>query len=495
MLERSASPTPLLAVARSSFSEESPDPSPRTINTTIIKHAHRKPSPSLKLVLMFTIAALVLVSVLQFSAVMGGVDAVRRKSSSSPSAACLGFSPKASPGVVVAERTYYPANTTVVISNDYLGFGSASLPAFCRLQLLITTNATAGSFAYTEVWLPDKTAWNQRMLTIGGGGVSGRADVAALIAGVSTNGGHNSSAYDGTWGGPHNDARPTFSSTKNAIVDFAWRAVHLSVLAGKDIIQQSHQQAPKRSYYQGCSTGGRQGLKETQLFPTSFDGIVIGSPANWMRLVAWGAHLSKLIGPATASHFIPAATWTGVIAPEVMKQCDALDGVTDNVINDPSVCNFRPETLACSPGQDPATCLNADQIAIIPQIYAYYYEDGKFVFTGLNYGGEDVYSTFLLGETPNTLITNWVQYMLLNDTTWTVDQYNSSVYKIGDATNPGHTDAINPDLSAFAARPHNSNHPDGVAPTKILATKFNNDVAADGVAFTRPLCKVRPLIR
>lgn len=75
--------------------------------------------------------------------------------------------------------------------------------------------------------------------------------------------------------------------------------------------------------------------------------------------------------------------------------------------------SFHPETLACSPGQDSSTCLNADQIAIIPQIYADYYEDGKFVFTGLNYGGEDVYSTFLLGETPNTLITNWLQYMLL----------------------------------------------------------------------------------
>lgn len=69
--------------------------------------------------------------------------------------------------------------------------------------------------------------------------------------------------------------------------------------------------------------------------------------------------------------------------------------------------------MACRPGQDSTTCLNADQIAIIPQIYADYYEDGKFVFTGLNYGGEDVYSTFLLGETPNTLITNWLQYMLL----------------------------------------------------------------------------------
>ncbi|KAL1946235.1 hypothetical protein VTO73DRAFT_15362 [Trametes versicolor] len=82
--------------------------------------------------------------------------------------------------MVVAERTYHPANTTVVISNDYLGFGSASLPPFCLMQPLITTNVTAGSFAHTEVWLPDATAWNKRMLTIGGGGVSGGADVAAL---------------------------------------------------------------------------------------------------------------------------------------------------------------------------------------------------------------------------------------------------------------------------------------------------------------------------
>lgn len=102
---------------------------------------------------------------------MGGADAVRRKSS--PSAACLDFTPSGPPGVVLTERTYYPANTTVAISNDYLGVGSSSLPAFCRLQFVITTNATAGSFANTEVWLPDATAWNKRMLTVGGGGLAG----------------------------------------------------------------------------------------------------------------------------------------------------------------------------------------------------------------------------------------------------------------------------------------------------------------------------------
>lgn len=75
--------------------------------------------------------------------------------------------------------------------------------------------------------------------------------------------------------------------------------------------------------------------------------------------------------------------------------------------------SFRAETLACAPNQDPATCLNADQLAILPKIYEDYFEDGKFVFTGFNLGGEDVYFTDLLGETPNPLITNWLQFMVL----------------------------------------------------------------------------------
>lgn len=199
MPDRSSSPTPLLGeyhaadpphtaphdftpdVERSPSSAKWPSPNAWAAGTSSdipvgrtgpINAARWRRTPSLKLALMFTLTALVLVSVLQFSAVMRGADAVRR-TKISPSAACLGFSPRGLSGVVVAERTYYPANTTVAISNSYLGFGSSSLPAFCRLQLLITTNATAGSFANTEIWLPDASAWNKRMLTVGGGGLAG----------------------------------------------------------------------------------------------------------------------------------------------------------------------------------------------------------------------------------------------------------------------------------------------------------------------------------
>ncbi|EIW55264.1 feruloyl esterase-like protein [Trametes versicolor FP-101664 SS1] len=402
---------------------------------------------------MLLLTALVLASTLQFSKLVGGADAAVHRQGSLSDDACLGFSPRDLPGVTVAQRTYYPANATVQISNDYIGIASSNLPAFCRLQLVITTNTTAGSGAETEVWLPDE--WNARMLTVGSGGLAGGADVLALgtravsrgFAGVSTNGGHNSAATDGSWGGPHDD---------NAIVDWAWRAVHLSVLAGKEIVKQFYNEAPKKSYYLGCSTGGRQGLKEIQLFPDSFDGAVVGSPANWLsRLTSWGVYLARLVEPATSSRFIPQEVWTGVITPEVMKQCDALDGVSDRVINDPRLCNFRPETLACRPSQDPSTCLNADQIAALRHIYADYYEDGAYVFGGFNPGGEDVYFSTYFQAGPSPLPTGWLEYMVLNDTEWTIDQYNSSVYKIADKINPGDANAIDPDLRAFAAPPRN----------------------------------------
>ncbi|OJT07481.1 Feruloyl esterase C [Trametes pubescens] len=170
-------------------------------------------------------------------------------------AACTRSSPSDIPDVTLTAATYFPANARVDITNLYSFINTTGLPAFCRVELKITTNATAGSFANTEVWLPDD--WNGRTLTIGNGGVGGGVAVFDLggiavpqgFAGISTNTGHNSTAVDGSWAGPHND---------NAIVDWGWRAVHLSVLAGKAVAAQYYHQAPKKSYYAGCSTGSKK---------------------------------------------------------------------------------------------------------------------------------------------------------------------------------------------------------------------------------------------
>ncbi|EIW63118.1 feruloyl esterase-like protein [Trametes versicolor FP-101664 SS1] len=385
------------------------------------------------------------------SAIAALGDATARDSQAS---ACAQFAPDDIPGVTVTAATYFPAYARVDITNIFSSINTTDLPAFCRVELKVTTNATAGSFANTEVWLPD--AWTGRTLTIGNGGFGGGVTVADLggiavpqgFVGISTNTGHNSTVLDGSWAGPHND---------NAIVDWGWRAIHLSVVAGKEVASQYYDQTPKKSYYAGCSTGGRQGLKEIQMFPDSFDGILVGAPANFMtHHEAWAAHMSLNVLPVTSSRFIPESVWINVIAPEVMCQCDALDGLSDGIINDPRVCSFRPEVLTCTPGQDTSTCLTGDQINALHRIYADYYEaDQTYIFGGYQPGGEKLYARGLVGAAPFPLLQDWFRFFVTNDTQWTPDQFNASLITLSEQVNPGQADAISPNLTAFAGAPHN----------------------------------------
>ncbi|KAI0359937.1 feruloyl esterase-like protein [Trametes cingulata] len=365
--------------------------------------------------------------------------------------ACTSFAPASLAGASLSGTTHYAANTRVNISNVYSSIDVSNLPSFCRVELVITTNATAGSTALTEVWLPDD--WNGRVLTVGNGGLAGGVTVAELghvavpqgFAGISTNTGHNGTTDDGDWAGPHND---------NAIVDWGWRALHLSVLAGKQVVEQYYGTPANKSYYLGCSTGA---LKEVQDFPEDFDGVVVGSPANWQtHLQGWSIHMNLNTQPSTSPHFITEDMWSDVLAPEVMRQCDALDGVKDGIINDPRICNFRPETLTCRPGQNTSTCLTGDQISALHRIYADYYEaDQTYIFGGYYPGGETEYYHGLVGKKQFTIGLNYFKFMVLNDTTFKTRDYDATVLKKADAIDPGQANAINPNLTAFAGPPHN----------------------------------------
>ncbi|CDO74946.1 hypothetical protein BN946_scf184945.g18 [Trametes cinnabarina] len=367
--------------------------------------------------------------------------------------ACLSFAPSSLAFASFSNATHYATNTRVNISNAYSSIDVSHLPAFCRVELVITTNATAGSTALTEVWLPDD--WNGRVLTVGNGGLAGGVTVTELghiaipqgFAGISTNTGHDGGTDDGDWAGPHND---------NAIVDWGWRALHLSVLVGKGIVQQYYRQPARKSYYLGCSTGGRQGLKEVQAFPEDFDGVVVGSPANWQtHLQAWSIHMNLNTEPSTSRHFMTEDMWSNVIAPEVMRQCDELDGLKDGIINDPRICSFRPETLTCRPGQNTSTCLTKDQISALHRIYADYYEaDQTYVFGGYYPGGETEYYHGLVGKKHFEIGTNYFGYMVTNNTEFSIHDYNATVLKLADKIDPGQANAINPNLTAFAGPSH-----------------------------------------
>ncbi|TFK46083.1 feruloyl esterase-like protein [Heliocybe sulcata] len=369
--------------------------------------------------------------------------------------ACLSFTVQNVTDVPVAlvGQEYYPAGATVNITTLYSMINTNTLPAFCRLQFAITTNSTANKTAGTEVWLPD--SWNGRFLGTGNGGFSGGVGVADLgfaavqqgFAGVGTDTGHISAVGDGTWGGPHND---------NAIIDFAYRAMHLSVVAGKQIVEQYYGTAANKSYYMSCSTGGREGLKEAQQFPEDFDGVVVGSPANWMtHLPAWSIRVNLNVLPVGSPQWITPEMWTGLIHDEVMRQCDALDGVTDNIINNPLICDFRPETLACEAGQNTSTCLNPAQINAIHNIFAPYYQNGTYVFEGAYPGGEEGYAYGLLTPNLSSGSVNYYQYFILNDTTWDPTTLNLTVIDLADKLNAANMNAIATDLTPFVGPEHN----------------------------------------
>ncbi|PCH42246.1 feruloyl esterase-like protein, partial [Wolfiporia cocos MD-104 SS10] len=265
------------------------------------------------------------------------------------------------------------------------------------------------------------------------------------VAGVSTDTGHTSDVSSADWAGPGND---------NAIVDWSWRAMHLSIVTGKEVVKQYYGQAHNKSYYMGCSIGR---LKEVQTFPEDFDGVIVGSPANWQtHLQAWGVHMDVEVLPANSSRFIKASLWDNVIHPEVLRQCDALDGLKDHIISDPRYCIFRPETLTCRPGQNVSTCLTIPQIDALHHLYADYYETNQtWIFGGYVPGGEKAYPHGYIRDKPFAVAEEWFQYFVLNDTKWTINQYNASLVWLSDTIDPGQANAISPNLTAFAGPKHN----------------------------------------
>ena len=131
-------------------------------------------------------------------------------------------------------------------------------------------------------------------------------------------------------------------------------------LKAKAIIAGHYPTAAKHSYWNGCSTGGRQGLMEAQRFPADFDGIIAGAPANPRSAVnALQLSFTQVLLKDDASS-IPPAKYR-LIHQAVVEACDALDGVKDDLIADPARCHFDPRVLQCK-GEESPTCLTTAQV-------------------------------------------------------------------------------------------------------------------------------------
>jgi hypothetical protein len=229
-----------------------------------------------------------------------------------------------------------------VPAGDYTPAGSSptappltNLPAFCRVALTVSPEI------HIEIWLP-KDSWNGRYRGEGGGGYAGSISYAGLAAGLRA--GYATASTD--TGHPASDGgrfalNPDKTLNMPLIVDFAERSLHELAVKSKAIVTAYYGNAPSYSYWNGCSTGGRQGLMAAQRFPEEYDGLVIGAPAiNWDQFVPatlWPAVvMNKTAGGPISADKLNAATKAAVAA------CDALDGVRDGIINDPRACTFDP---------------------------------------------------------------------------------------------------------------------------------------------------------
>lgn len=268
------------------------------------------------------------------------------------------------------------------------------LPALCRTAFNVHTSTN--SSAYAEVWLPDD--WNGRFIAVGNGGFAGGVnypDVAWAVkkgfAAMSTNTGHNSGQLDGTW-----------LLNPEQEIDWGHRALHLTTVAAKQIVEKYYTSAPSFSYYAGCSTGGRQGLNAAERYPKDYDGVLVGSAIPWQTHTSgWQTYVALLQFPNNRSSYIPASMWTTIHA-EVLRQCDEIDGVKDSIIMDPSKCSFHPETLLCGKSTANASaCLNPDQLLNLKRMYLPWLDSqSNLINPGISPSGEISFAILMNGEEP-----------------------------------------------------------------------------------------------
>ena len=280
----------------------------------------------------------------------------------------------------------------------------ANLPAFCRVAA--TLKPTTDSEIKVEVWMP-VTGWNNKLLAVGNGAWAGSisynamaAPVAAGYAATSTDTGHS--------GGQ----AASFIDNKEKVIDFAHRAVHEMAVAGKSITAAFYSNGPRLSYFQGCSTGGRQALTAAQRYPNDFDGIIAGATAvNASRMhgtQVWSAQQANR-DEASLIPNMPTNKYA-LLHDAVLKACDALDGVTDRVLENPRQCKFDPSVLLCKEGDSP-TCLTAAQVETAKRVYA-----GPGFFPGYEYGSEGGWNGTL--RTPVGIANDMYRYLVFNNPNW-----------------------------------------------------------------------------
>ena len=370
-------------------------------------------------------------------------------------------------------------NSTPVLTCDTAGIGSVSLlsdlptlptttpPNSSAATITSVSTGTTGGVSYClvkvlvppaiNIWvgLPTGGTWNGRLQSEGGGGYAGSVGVptgsiAAGYVGVQTDTGHTGGS--GSFG--MLTPVPNGAPDVQLQTDFAYRSEHEMAVIGKQLAQAFYGQLPQFSYWNGCSTGGRQGMRMAQDFPADYNGILAGAPAfHWDRFQAyqiWPEVAMRLDagGPVSAAK-------QNLATNAAVAACDPSDGVTDGVIRDPRVCTYNPVNDAsitrasCTSADN--TCLTPGEASAIQKIWGgARTASGKLLWPGLERGAA---LSGLAGTNPFSIAVAQPQFWVYFDPSWdwktlTYSNYEAFFKDTMRMVNPMMA-SENPDLSAF----------------------------------------------
>ena len=303
-----------------------------------------------------------------------------------------------------------------------------------------------------EVWLPPvdrEKKWNGKFNGVGNGGLAGsinyRSMAQALARGYAT-----ASTDTGHVQGPENESWPMDNPA--LLTDFASRSIHMMTRAAKQITAAYYGNAPKYSYFTGCSGGGGQAMSEAQRYPADYDGICAGAPAMFPTRMWPGELHAAWVTHRDPSNMIPGDKLT-LINNAALAACDAQDGVKDGVLDDPTKCNFDPSTLLCK-GADGPNCLTAAQVDSVKKIYEGLREpNGKQYWPPYEIGSEPFWPGHI--NEPFGVPISYFKYMVLRNPKWDwhafdfADPKNFAIIQEASARLGPILDSMEPDLSAF----------------------------------------------
>ncbi|KAE8372966.1 Tannase/feruloyl esterase [Aspergillus bertholletiae] len=299
---------------------------------------------------------------------------------------------------------------------------------FCNVTVTYT-HPGKNDTIHATVWLPSSD-WNNRLQGSGGGGFAMRSEdpilaeaVAQNYTVVATDGGHDMN--------PVSSASWALNASGNVnmalLEDFAYVALGDAATIGKQVAAGFYGLAPRYSYWNGCSTGGRQGLMLAQRYPTAYNGIMAAAPAiNWASfLVAefWPQFVMNQLGA------FPPTCVSDAITAAAVKACDEIDGVLDGVISAPGLCDFDPFTIV-----DTKVNCNGVSVSIShkdAQVARSTWEglkssEGSFLWYGLDKGTPLSMGGMSLGHTecstpfnctgsPFPISSDWIRQFILRD--------------------------------------------------------------------------------